>query len=77
MVEKTEVYEAPRWTISYGYTMNLGNFTSLRVDIGLSDSRLPNENAEDAFTRIDELVSAKFIERINEERSKLEELGLA
>lgn len=72
-----EKSEAPRWTVSYGYTMNLGNFTSLRVDIGLSDSKRPGEDIQEAFTRIDEMVSEKFIERINEERSKLEELGLA
>lgn len=69
--------EAARWSFSLGYTLNVGNFQSLRIDIGLQDSALPGENAEQAYDRIVNAVSAKFLERINEERAVLEREGLA
>lgn len=73
----TAHYEAPRWTVSLGYTLNVGNFQSLRVDIGLSESKLPDESRDEAFDRIAAAVAEKFIARIKEEKEALESEGLA
>lgn len=71
------VYEAPRWTVSLGYTLNVGNFQSFRIDIGHEDSVRPGESTKTAFQRIYQDVTEEFLERIREEREALEKEGLA
>ena len=38
--------------IALGYTLNLGNFQSLRIDLGVEDSVRQDENVDDAFSQI-------------------------
>jgi hypothetical protein len=52
--------------VSLGYTLNLGNFQSLRIDIGVEDSKRDGEMTNDAFERVYKYVEAKLAEKIAE-----------
>jgi len=52
--------------VSLGYTLNLGNFQSLRIDIGIEDSKRDGEMTNDAFERVYKYVEAKLAEKIAE-----------
>jgi hypothetical protein len=56
-----------RVTISVGYTKNMGDFNSLRIDVGVEDSVRPGEDLDDAANRIYTFVSDQLVARIKEE----------
>jgi len=58
--------------VTVGYTLNLGNFQSLRIDLGVVDSRRDGESIEDAFTRVYSFVENKLITKINEAKAEVE-----
>ena len=59
--------------VTLGYTYNLGNFQSLRLDLGVIDSKKDGENINDAFERVYNFVENKLAEKLNEAKlSKLE-----
>jgi hypothetical protein len=59
-------------TVTLGYTLNLGNFQSLRIDLGVSDSRRDGENINEAFERVYSFVEAKLGEKVAEAQSEAE-----
>lgn len=59
-------------TVTLGYTLNLGNFQSLRLDLGVVDSRRDNENINDAFERVYSFVEAKLAEKVKEASAEIE-----
>ena len=59
--------------VALGYTLNLGNFQSLRIDLGVEDSRRDGETIQDAFDRVYGFVEAKLVEKINEAKSETPE----
>lgn len=59
--------------VALGYTLNLGNFQSLRIDLGVEDSRRDGETIQDAFDRVYSFVEAKLVEKINEAKSEIPE----
>lgn len=65
--EKTKV------NVALGYTLNLGNFQSLRIDIGVEDGMRNEEHVEDAFNRVYSFVENKLIEKINEAKTEIKE----
>ena len=58
--------------IALGYTLNLGNFQSLRIDLGVEDSRREGESVQQAFDRVYEFVEARLVEKINESKEEIE-----
>jgi hypothetical protein len=58
--------------ITLGYTLNLGNFQSLRIDLGVVDSRRDGETIEDAFTRVYSFVENKLITKVKEAKAEVE-----
>ena len=58
--------------VTLGYTLNLGNFQSLRIDLGVVDSRRDGETIDDAFNRVYGFVENKLIAKINEAKSEVE-----
>jgi hypothetical protein len=58
--------EDTKVNVALGYTLNLGNFQSLRIDIGITDSKRDGETTSDAFNRVYEFVEAKLSEKIKE-----------
>lgn len=58
--------------VTLGYTLNLGNFQSLRIDLGVVDSRRDGETIEDAFNRVYGFVENKLISKVQEAKSEVE-----
>jgi len=64
--------EDTRVRVALGYTLNLGNFQSLRIDLEITDSKRAGENTDQAFTRIYEYVETKLSEKVQEASAELE-----
>ena len=56
-----------------GYTLNLGNFQSLRVDLGVVDHVRDGETTNDAMNRVYEFVEAKVVEKVQEAKAEIVE----
>lgn len=65
--------EDTKVSVTLGYTLNLGNFQSLRLDLGVVDSKRENENTDQAFERVYKFVEDKLAEKISEAKVELEE----
>jgi hypothetical protein len=64
--------EDTRVRVGLGYTLNLGNFQSLRIDLEVTDSKREGENTNDAFERIYEFVEERLAIKVKEASSELE-----
>ena len=65
--------EQTKVNVTLGYTLNLGNFQSLRIDLGITDSRRDGETIEDAFIRVYSFTENKLITKINEAKEEVAE----
>jgi hypothetical protein len=64
--------ENTRVKVGLGYTLNLGNFQSLRIDLEVSDSKRDSENTSEAFERVYEFVENKLAEKVKEASSEID-----
>lgn len=71
--EKQMENENTKVSVTLGYTLNLGNFESLRVDLGIIDSRRDGENVEQAFDRVYAFVEQKLTEKVREAKGEIAE----
>jgi hypothetical protein len=53
-------------TVGLGYTLNLGNFQSLRIDLSVSDSKRNGETTGEAFERVYAFVEQRLSEKVKE-----------
>jgi len=53
-------------SVALGYTLNLGNFQSLRIDLGVEDSERDGENINEAFDRVYAFVEQKLTDKVKE-----------
>jgi hypothetical protein len=58
--------ESTKVTVNLGYTLNLGNFQSLRIDISIADNKREGETANEAFERVYKFVEEKLAEKVRE-----------
>jgi hypothetical protein len=65
--------EDTKVSVTLGYTLNLGNFQSLRLDLGIVDNKRDGENTNDAFERVYKFVEDKLTEKIAEAKAELSE----
>lgn len=65
--------EETKVNVTLGYTLNLGNFQSLRLDLGVVDSRREGETVNDAFERVYSFVESKLTEKLAEAKSEIDE----
>ena len=65
--------ESTKVNVTLGYTLNLGNFQSLRLDLGVIDSKRDGENTEQAFDRVYKFVEDKLTEKIKEAQEEASE----
>jgi hypothetical protein len=63
--------DSTKVNVALGYTLNLGNFQSLRIDLGIADSKRNGETTQEAFDRVYSFVEAKLIEKINDAKSEI------
>ncbi|NDB61158.1 hypothetical protein EB001_22365 [bacterium] len=59
-------------SVTLGYTHNLGNFQSLRLDLGVVDSKRDGENIDQAFERVYKFVEDKLTEKVAEAKADSE-----
>jgi hypothetical protein len=71
MTEATN--DSTKVSVTLGYTLNLGNFQSLRLDLGVVDSKREGENTDEAFERVYKFVEDKLTEKISEAKTELSE----
>ncbi len=64
--------ENTRVKVALGYTLNLGNFQSLRIDLEVSDNRREGENTNEAFERVYSFVEDKLAEKVKEASQEIE-----
>jgi len=64
--------ESTKVNVALGYTLNLGNFQSLRIDLGVVDSRRDGESVNDAFERVYSFVETKLAEKVKEASAEIE-----
>ena len=65
MSDKTSV------SVNLGYTLNIGNFQSLRVDLGCTDFVRDGENVDAAMDRVYAFVENKVIAKIDEAKKEM------
>lgn len=64
--------EETKVTVTLGYTLNLGNFQSLRIDLAVTDNKREGENTEQAFERVYSFVENKLAEKVKEASAEIE-----
>ena len=63
--------DSTKVSITLGYTLNLGNFQSLRLDLGVVDSKKDGETTSEAFERVYGFVEGKLTEKIQEAKAEI------
>ena len=58
--------------VTLGYTLNLGNFQSLRIDLSVTDTKRDGENTNDAFERVYSFVEEKLADKVREASAEIE-----
>ena len=66
MSDKTTV------SVTLGYTLNLGNLQSLRVDLGCTDFLREGETMDTAMERVYKFIEDKVVEKVDEAKKELE-----
>jgi methyl coenzyme M reductase subunit D len=64
--------EETKVSVNLGYTINLGNFQSLRIDVSVTDNKRDGENINDAFERVYAFVETKLQEKVAEAQGEIE-----
>jgi len=67
MSDKTTV------SANLGYTLNIGNFQSLRVDLGCTDFVRDGETVDAAMDRVYAFVESKVVSKIDEAKKEMNE----
>jgi hypothetical protein len=65
--------DSTKINVTLGYTLNLGNFQSLRLDLGVVDSKRDGETTNEAFERVYKFVEDKLTDKINEAKEEINE----
>ena len=65
--------ETTNVSVTLGYTLNLGNFQSLRIDLGITDFVRNGENTDQALDRVYEFVENKVNQKVEEAKKELED----
>lgn len=64
--------EETKVTVGLGYTLNLGNFQSLRIDLQVQDNKRDGENINEAFDRVYSFVESKLADKVKEASAEVE-----
>ena len=63
--------KAPRVRWAVGYTINLGNFQSLRLDCEIEDSVFPDETIEEGSDRIWGIAEEQLAVKVKEVKTEI------
>lgn len=64
--------EATRVQWALGYTLNIGNFQSIRIDCQVADSLHDGETAKEGSDRVYKFVETELIKKIKEAQKELD-----
>lgn len=64
--------EETKVRVALGYTLNLGNFQSLRIDLEVTDNKREGENTNEAFERVYAFVEEKLAAKVKEASAEIE-----
>lgn len=64
-----------RVIVNLGWTRNMGNFNSMRVDIGVEDDLRDGENVETGFNRVYNYIEKKLLEKVDETEKEIKALS--
>lgn len=77
MIETDKINVQPsRVRVGMGFTRNMGDFESLRIDIGVESSSLQGESTADTLNRVYEFTEKALEEKFTETEEALKEAGL-
>ena len=65
--------DSTKVNVTLGYTLNLGNFQSLRLDLGVTDNAKNGETVDQAFERVYKFVEDKLTDKIKEAQEEAAE----
>jgi len=68
-----EENKSTKVSATLGYTLNLGNFQSLRVDLGVVDQVRQGENVGEAMDRVYTFVENQVIQKVKDAKESLVE----
>lgn len=71
-MEELELSPSTGITWNIGYTHNLGNFQSLRLDVSISDYTRRDETVQEASERIYRFAEAELTKKVEEAKSSFE-----
>lgn len=60
-----------RIMVDMGFTRNLGNYQSMRIDIGLESDRLEDETKEEHFKRVYEFVESNYLAQFEDTEAEV------
>ena len=66
--------EPTRLKWSLGFTHNLGNFQSIRIDCAIEDTARQDESVKELSNRIYAMVEQELVEKVNEAKAELDSL---
>lgn len=72
VVNNVVVNDDTKVKVALGYTINLGNFQSLRIDLEIQDNKRDGENVNEAFERVYSFVEGKLQEKVAEAQGEIE-----
>lgn len=73
---EVKVVEPVRVRVNMGFTRNVGNYESMRIEVGLEGSANEGEKAGEAFDRVYKFVEAKLVEKFALTEETLSKGGL-
>ena len=77
MIETDKINVQPnRVRVNMAFTRNMGDFESLRIDIGVESSALQNETVADTVKRVYDFTEKALEDRFTETEEALKEAGL-
>ena len=71
MAELTEDAPQHRVDVRMGFTRNLGNFESLKMDVGLAIDGKPGENPQQTFDKVAAWVEKQLVARFQKVTQEL------
>ncbi len=64
-----------RIKVDLGWTRNMGDFNSMRVDIGVEDDLRDGENIDTGFARVYGYIEGKLMEKVEETEKEIKSLS--
>jgi len=61
-------------SVGLSYTINMGNYESFKIDLGVEDYQQPGETAKEAHERVFNFVNKRLAAKVEKVRKELEDM---